>query len=764
MKNVKIKYNPFTKTTEVLVDGKEPKSNSSLNFGEKRLQEWAGELPGILVNEHKDRNFSIEFTGTLADFEDLKAGLSAPNVGIKIEKYKHNCMPSVSDTEAEVDKIFKEIKSGPIPELKDKSIIDAFEKAKNLQFEINVVATVSSGKSTLINALLDKKLMPVANEATTATIVNIIDTDIDKYKGVAYDANNKVVDKDDNLTYAKMKVWNSNEKISSIDIEGRIPCVNSVGMKLVLIDTPGPNNSADKRHKTMTYEMLEDSDKSLVLFVMRADSLAVDDETVFLDYVCNSMKKGGKQSRDRYIFAINKMDVFNPEEESVENALLTIKTSLEKRGIYNPNIFPVSAQAALEARTKPTIEQVLPVYKQYVKHFPSTHFDSYYKFSHLPNLAQIEAEQLLAEAANDTDKERGEYTSIEIHSGIVSIEKAIELYINKYARTIKVYDLVQSFNTRLLELAAVDKLVQGINNDANKKAELDETISLIKGKIRSGESARQLSALVEDINLTDDVNREVNDYVNKQRTKINSFIFRYTNSSKVPKSEAIAQAKTIERESKDVLDQLESQIDKILKTTYITLYKTIVKQYESFVKHLGVNVDNNALSINPLNFVASNLADLNAVLKQETTTKDEGGIQYVEESYQEKKTNWFWEPWNWGTERYKTKYRTVEKWVSDYRDYVNMKEVVNKYFEPIQIELGKAKESAMEHVASETERIKKMLGKQLRDINKALENKLDELQRTINDANLTAKELEIKKQNLNWMNGIISRINKLINY
>ena len=133
---------------------------------------------------------------------------------------------------------------------------------------------------------------------------------------------------------------------------------------------------------------------------------------------------------------------------------------------------------------------------------------------------------------------------------------------------------------------------------------------------------------------------------------------------------------------------------------------------------------------------------------------------------QEKKTNWFWTPWNWGTTRYETKYRdkTVTEWVSDYKEYVNMTEVVNKYFEPIQIQLGEAKESAMEHVASETKRIKKMLGEQLKAINNALEKKLNELQGTINDANVTAQELETKKKNLEWMNGIITRINKLINF
>lgn len=768
MKNVKIKYNPYTKTTEVVVDGQKPELNSSLNFGEKRLQEWAGEIPFILSQEKSDHNFEIEFTGTLADFEDLKKGFSSASETVSVISYKHHRMPDVSETENEVDKLFEEIKNGPVPQLKDQSIIQAFEKAKNQRFEVNVVATMSSGKSTLINALLDCELMPVANEATTAIVVSVIDTERNGFGGVAYDKDNNEIARAENLSYEKMEEWNSNKDISYVEIEGRIPCVNAVGMKLVLIDTPGPNNSADKRHKDMTYEMLADSDKSLVLFVMRADSLAVDDEKIFLDYVCDVMKKGGKQSRDRYIFAINKLDLFNPAKESFEDALAKVKENLERRGIYNPNIFPVSAQAALEARTKPVRPRILGTFKEDVKDYPSTHFDAYYQFSHLPNLVRIETELFLKEAANNPDKMEGEYTNIEIHSGIVSIEKAIELYINKYARTIKVYDLVQSFNNRLKELAAIATLEQDIKDNAEKKRQLEEAIDVIKRNIRSGESACQLSALVEDIDITDNVRQEIEEFVDSQRTKINKIIFNNKNSSKVPKSEAVSQARNIDRDSKDILSQLKAQIDKILKNTYIALYKTIVKQYESYVKDLGVSVDNKALLINPLNFVATNLADLDSVLRKETTRKDEGCYQnkIVRESYQEKKTNWFWEPWNWGTTRYETKYRdkTVKEWVSDYKEYVNMTEVVNKYFEPIQIQLTDAKESAMKHVASETARIKKMLNIQLGKINDALAKKLDELQNTINDANVTTKELETKQNNLKWMNSIIERINKLINF
>ncbi|MBO1929813.1 dynamin family protein [Providencia rettgeri] len=50
-----------------------------------------------------------------------------------------------------------------------------FEDALNNEFDAYVVATMSSGKSTFINAILGQDLLPAANEATTATIAHIFD-------------------------------------------------------------------------------------------------------------------------------------------------------------------------------------------------------------------------------------------------------------------------------------------------------------------------------------------------------------------------------------------------------------------------------------------------------------------------------------------------------------------------------------------------------------------------------------------------------------
>lgn len=185
MRKVCIKYNPYLISTEITVDGQQPKENSSLNVSGQRLQEWVDNLPKILIDEFRETDFEISYHGLLSDYEDLK--MAVENDKEIVAKFNLVEEDDVSIAEKKVNDIFEEIQNGPIEQLKDKSITEAFEKAQDQKFEVNVVATVSSGKSTLINALLKRQLMPTANKAKTATIVRILDTDTDRFSAIAYD-------------------------------------------------------------------------------------------------------------------------------------------------------------------------------------------------------------------------------------------------------------------------------------------------------------------------------------------------------------------------------------------------------------------------------------------------------------------------------------------------------------------------------------------------------------------------------------------------
>lgn len=765
MKKVAIKYNPYLVTTQITVDGQTPKANSSLNVDKTRLQEWVEKLPQILMDEYRDTNFDITFKGTKEDYQDIISAVEA--YGNKINaKCTLDKTADIADAEATIDCIFEEIKNGPIPELKDKAITDAFEKAKNSLFEINVVATMSSGKSTLINALLGQQLMPAANEATTATIVKIIDTDQKNFSAVAYDKTGNRVAKIDNVTLADMKKLNDDEKVSEVTIFGRIPFVESTGMKLVLVDTPGPNNSRDKRHEEMTYKMIANSDKSLVLYVMNGQQLGINDEKIFLDYICQNMKEGGKQSRDRFLFALNKMDSFRPSvkydgEGCIAKALDAAKKGLEDRGIYNPNLFPVASLPALQIRTKEEDEDEdaaeLDGFRKRSAKYEEMCFENYYDYTHLPQTARQCIENWIATQKDDE--------LVEIHTGILSVELAISQYVNKYARTTKICDLVQSFKDKLEELAAVANLQDAIAKDKNKKAELEKQIENIKANIQSAKDAQTLSKDIDKIDLTSKVQNEVSNYLDSVKVELNRMMSGRSN--KVEKVVAKQQCAELESQVKAISVQIKVQIDMILEKSYKETINKVVEQYKKHLAALNMGINAGALSFNPLNLVSASLSNLSQIIEDNTETADES--YYVKEQYQKRveggfirKTASFLTFGLVNDHTYETAYR--DKRISKYVDYVDMNEVASDYIVPFQGNLQKTTQSAIEYVNGETVRLKEHLKAELVKIDKLLDEKLSALSLTEADSKAKAEEIAQKEKNLKWLMDIQQQVKNIIEF
>ena len=761
MKKVKIKYNPYIVETEITVDDQKPKANSALNVGKKRLQEWVEKLPQILLDEYRDSNVIIEFTGTVSDYEDIESVFNVYKGKISATCNFHKTA-DITDVERTIDKIFENIKNGPVAELKDKKIIQAFEKAKDSKFEINVVATMSSGKSTLINALLGQQLMPAANEATTATIVKIIDTDQDHFSAIAYDKSGQIVKKLDNVTLEDMQALNADVKVSTVEIKGKIPCVSSVGMKLVLVDTPGPNNSRDKSHEEMTYKMIADSDKSLVLYVMNGQQLGINDEKIFLDYVCQSMKDGGKKARERFIFAVNKMDAFSPDPqddgpECITKALDNVKAGLEDREIYNPNIFPVCSLPALQKRAemRGPRARALNDFKMMCEYYDVMHFEKYYEYNNLPQTVRNRLDYWMSQASSDDEK-------LEVRTGIVSIEQAIAQYINKYARTTKVYDLVQSFNEKLNELAAVAHLEDAIRKDKKAKAELEKQISKIKSNIQSAQNAQSRSKTIDKIDLTSTVEKQVTAYMTEIKHKLSKMMSGRSN--KVEKIKARQQCAELEKECEAISVQIKVQIDKILETAYKDTINKIVDEYKRYLAELNIGVNTNALSFNPANLVSGSLADLSSIIDDNTETVDESYNETrTKRVFVESKRRWY-NPFSWFSEGDHFENRSYQARVEKYVDYVDMNEVASDYIVPFQKSLDGTKKDAINHVTSETQRLKEYLKEELAKIDKLLNQKLDALSKTEADSKAKAEEIAVKEKNLKWLESIQNQVNNIIHF
>ena len=385
------------------------------------------------------------------------------------------------------------------------------------------------------------------------------------------------------------------------------------------------------------------------------------------------------------------------------------------------------------------------------------HFDNYYNYSHLPMRSKA-----VIDAGIEASDEDGK---VLFYTGIKSIEEAINQYVNKYARTTKVNDLVQSFNGTLDELATVEKIEEAIRNDKSKKAELEKQIVQIQKNIETARQAKTVSSKIDGINLTDKVEKKVTDRMNAIRNQISSIIS--SQSNKVEKSEARKQCVELEKRCKALPAQINAQITGLLNETYKETLHSIIEEYKKYLSDLNLGIGTNALSFNPISLVMGSLNDLSGIIEENTVTKDESYT--VKESYQKRVEGGFLRQaasfLTFGLiddHTYETAYR--DKRIEKYVDYVDMEEVASDYLQPIQKKLEEIKKQTVKHALDETNRLKEFLKKELVKIDNLLDEKLRSLYQIEDDSKATAAEIKRKEDNLKWLEGIQERVDSLIEF
>ena len=212
-------------------------------------------------------------------------------------------------------------------------------------FPVVVMATMSCGKSTLINALLGKSILPSRNEACTAKAYYIYDNDDDGVTRVILtDRNGKraVFDRD---WAAVLEEANGNADILDVRIESQIKGVINTRKRLMMIDTPGTNNSRDGSHEQVTARVLESLERGMVLYVINAEQFGIKDDRRLLLQLADALRKKPHLSA---LFVINKTDSIDTEkEESLEGLVRDVRCYItENSGIQQPEVIPVSALSA----------------------------------------------------------------------------------------------------------------------------------------------------------------------------------------------------------------------------------------------------------------------------------------------------------------------------------------------------------------------------------------------------------------------------------
>lgn len=677
MKDVYIEYNPYRLETNITIDGKpiatEGNDLYDMTASGTRLQEWIDDLPNALMKSEASREFKITFHGTKADYDDMVETIDkAVEEGLITASLSFVPAKDTGDKTKKIQEVFEKIQNGPFDELRSDDVINAFKNALNNEFEVCVVAQMSTGKSTLINALLGNKLMPAKKKACTAVITRIKDSDGKEWSAIARDKEGNILETDNKLDLSIMRRLNDDERISEIDILGDIPFVNSKDISLVLVDTPGPNNHRDPEHGIIQQDFLSKSSEALVIYVVQPDSYETNGNYDLLKNVGDSMSVKGKMSRDRFIFVINKMDDRKSEDEDVKGTIKNNREFLEDEefGIVNPNIYPVAALPALGARTIHSgiedSEACADVRVFYEDKLCGDYKDYYYMETEnpLPRSIKDSIENSLKEAEKTGDV----YQQVLIHSGIISLEAAIRQYVEKYAKTAKIKNVADTLTHNLSDqnkFVEIEKQIACAINDSESNADkIAKEIDRVQSKIDSLEKAGTIEEYVSEAKneIVSNTKKIINNIEVKVQAEVTGIFDKFGSLGKVEKAKANQYIESFEGEVKnlepkfyqDLKDMLEGKIEEVIDLV-INEYK---RRLEDLDKEDAEKLGEFSFKIDPLNLVSGSLSNFSKASKDKYVHNESVFDGYKSVLNTEKK--WY-KPWTWFQKKYidQPKYKDV---------------------------------------------------------------------------------------------------------
>ncbi len=609
MTEVYIKYNPYRLSTTIKLNNNEISEDSSIAqlIHGKRLQKWIGTLPEALRSERGDREFHVTFHGNALDYDDVKDAFEHAQRESIIGNYTTTFEEALGDNEVYnklmvvYDDLMEDSYFTDSLSNSDKEGLEhAVKRVQDNVFPIHVIATMSSGKSTLINALLRKKLMPSKNEACTAIITEILDNDSTGYAATVYDRDDSQINSIPNLSYEDMNSLNDNENIAKVSIEGDVPFLNVTETKLKLVDTPGPNNARNTNHRETTYKNINSATENMILYILNYTQLATNDDENLLNYVAEEIRKGGKETRDRFLFVINKMDAVG-EDDSVPHAIEITRNYLAKHGIDDPQIFPCSAFTALGLRStetdfnkvmtdpmlmmqlmnKPNEQKLFAMMAQ-LNNTDALHLEQY---STLTPSEQEKLRQKLADAKASNDY----VEQALIHSGIYSIESAIRAYVQKYAKAKKIHDLVEPLEAQLHQCEKSTSAKLAALSGGKEAEEIKKRNAAIKEFIDKGNEAKKFKAQIEAINPIPEIEKNAKDLIDKANVQLTK-TFKRLGEKIEGRQEVMRIINNFSDDAADVLSNLSAQMEIVIQKEVTETSTKLIESYQKKLNDLDRNV------------------------------------------------------------------------------------------------------------------------------------------------------------------------------
>ena len=634
-------------------------------------------------------------------------------------------------------------------EIKHKKVKETYKNVKNQEFDINVLATMNSGKSTLINSMIGLEILPSANEACTATITRIKSSDNNGIFVTCKDKNGKIIYKKSEADLEKIKKYNEDEDVTYIDIECKMDDISSKTMNLVLVDTPGPNNPRNINHREITKSVINDKNKSVVLYVMNATQLSISDDKELLTSISDAMKRGGKQARDRFIFVINKCDELDSEKgEPLDKIIHVVREYLSEFEIYEPNIFPVTAQLAKVIRMNQKEKNLtrsekkkLNEYDDYIE-YEDLHFD---KFASLSLSCRRSLEERIKKAKEEGD----DYQLALIHSGVPAVEEAIKEYLNKYAYPIKIEQAIEGFMSIIREKEMMTNLDETLVKSKDEQQRLKEQINSVKEKLRKGNKVKEIKKKINSFNKIDE---EIFDEVEKEI--INKMVYlskSHHDKNSIEKYIAEREINRFKKEIEKIVEESYVKLERAINISVIEEGEKLLVEYEDYLGDLKDELNVGGFTFEKVSIVKDiKINNIDDLINKNSKTED----VYETKIIKAKKS--FWNPFSWFKED-----EIVEEKVGE-ETYVNVGNVVSVSMGEIKLGITKNINSAREEAKKEVRKLMNHFKKELDKLDELIKEIVEDIESKTKTEEIIKQRVEENKKAKIWLEDIINQLNNIM--
>lgn len=776
---VTLEYNPYLKKTILKINGESLKKESKLYQLEKDyLQNWLEAdvsknwkgLPQELAKEIND-DFELFFTGREIDYDDVRGAFELAELGnVDCKLLTPYIIKADEVSMQRMDAIVAQMKRGPFEELKKPQLYQHYEKAKKAVFEVNIMATMSSGKSTVLNAMLGRELLPSKNEACTATIARITaDATLSSFEA-------ECKDEEENVVYARKSVqdkdldnYNEDAEVYYIDLYGPIPTLQSNKMQLQLVDTPGPNNSRAEEHGEITRRVIQNMTSSMVIYILNATQLGINDDNALLKSIAEELQKQDRLAQDRILFVLNKCDDLDPEdEEDVSGVIERVRGNLKDMyGIEKARIIPVTAYMArlirqiqcgesltrkerreLEGYIDDCIEMPIMFFEQYADISPSC------KYRLKSQLEQAE-----------TDEEK-----VLIHTGIPALESAIKEYLDKYAYPMMLEDVYRGFNNKVRGILQEKNIEKKLQEKKISVENLQNVANQLESIISDGKRKKEIEKNISNVTLSLDGFINIRNGLEKIEDEL---IRSYMGKDGVEYAEAERLLEQFEEKATKKINELFGHMQAVSVRTIEDGSKKIYSIYNNYIEQLNLDLKlgesektydlSDALRMKGIDFSNSQIA-LDDYISQkdmlETRTREE------EEEYEvdnpQKRWWTFWRP---------KKIKRTRKIQIEYQEkvgektIVNLSEFVRAAMDEYRSGYQRSFREQKENLINEFENIKNnILKEQMKKVDQELQNIANKFRDICNQEEMTQQEIQKLEQDLAWLKNVKERLDSVFSF